>query len=48
LHLLTIQKQFYNDNIFSLLTSRYLIILHDQLMLGIEIILHQSALEKST
>jgi len=28
--------------------SRYLIILHDQLMLGIEIILHQSALEKST
>jgi len=39
LHFLTIQNQFYNDNIFSLLASRYLIVLYDQLMLGVDIIL---------
>jgi len=31
-----------------LMMSRYLIVLYDQLMLGIDIILYESALEKST
>lgn len=48
LHFLTIQQQFYNNNIFSLLTSRYLIVLYNQLVRSFAIILHESALEKLT